>query len=191
MRKLMFLVFLCCSIPAFCQEQRQLPSWVDEAIKLGQTKNVEPYPIKFLMVRMGSFTTPYLRVAMAAAKAHKMLLKPFDTSMVTDEMLEDVLVVMAFPVMGKKMNDPHESVTHIVIKKKGSKDPKDVVQPLSEEPYGESASNLYGAKIEEQGIVAKFPLATLQEGSAFCFIYDRGKGRDLAITKDMIQQTMR
>ena len=82
-------------------------------------------------------------------------------------MLSETLVVSVAPRMGRKMTDGHYSAEHFVIKKAGSKDPADAIQPTSVVPFVETAHNLAGATIEKQGIVATFPLASLKEGLAF------------------------
>jgi len=48
------------------------------------------------------------------------------------------------------MKDPHRSAKHVVIKKAGSKNPQDAIQPLSIETFTQTASNLLGARIEKQ-----------------------------------------
>ncbi len=192
---LVILLVALTALPAHA-ETPDPPSWVASAMKLGQTNKVQPYPIerKFFGGRIifATFTTPFLRVAIAAAEAHKKF-KPFDASMITDEMLADTLVVHVLPIFSPDMVGAHRSADHIVIKKTKSTDPTSVIQPLFVEPFSESAANGFGAHIERQGLIATFPLTALREGSAFYLIYEDVPGAptahpELPITKEMVQQ---
>ncbi len=180
-------IMVLCVISLSAQDR---PAWVQQAIDMGAGKGIHPYPLKRIGVELASFTTPFLRVAIAAADAKKKLMK-FDGSMVTDEMLQDVVIVRVPPIMGRDMSSPKEGVAHVVIKKPKSKNPDDALQPTTEEPFTESASNLMGAKIEMQGIIATFPLSALKEGQVFFIVYERGNGGEIAITREMISQTIR
>jgi hypothetical protein len=181
------VIAVVCAVGLSAQDR---PAWVQQAIDIGAGKDVRPYPLKRIGVQLASFTTPFLRVAIAATDAKKKLMK-FDGSMVTDEMLQDVVIVRVPPIMGRDMSSPKEGVAHVVIKKPKSKNPEDALQPTTEEPFTESASNLMGAKIEKQGIIATFPLSALKEGQVFFIIYERGNGGEITITREMISQTLK
>jgi hypothetical protein len=190
---LVVLVVVAAAVPALAQTH----GWVEEAIHLGSTKKVKPYPLqnKFLGVSatLGSVTTPYLRVAIAASEAREKLM-PFDTTKVTEEMLADNVVVTVLPILGNRISDTHRSAEHVVIKKPKSKDPADAIQPLSIQPFSEGASNVFGARIEKQGMVATFPTGALREGWVFYLLYEKAPGTrnefELPITKEMLQQLM-
>jgi hypothetical protein len=157
----------------------KLPVWINEAILLGQKKGAHPYSLANKIFGIGgdegSFTTPFLRVAIAATEAKKKLMI-FGPSDVTEEMLAPVLIVKAYPLFGEKYSDSHRGAEHVVIKKCGSKDPADAIQPISIKPYDETHSTSGGGIITKQGLEAIFPLDAFKEGYEFFFLYEEASG---------------
>lgn len=116
-------------------------------------------------VKFGCLTTPYSRVA-ALAQAARRAYKPFSPGDVPPEILEPYFEVIAFAVVDTK-------VEAVVVAKKGAKGLDGVVQPAASEPMPTSFQNLYGAKFEGVGMVARFPLSEYREGSEIRVV--RGK----------------
>ena len=154
----------------------QQPEWLAAAIRTGQKDRIRPLSLdrKILGIpaaTFGGLTTPFLRVAIAASEAKAKMI-PFDSSRVTEEMLAPTLIVYAYPQIGKKMSDGHRSVEHVVLIKTGSKDAADAIQPTTITPFDESASNLFGATIREEGRIASFPLDAFREGMSILIMYE-------------------
>jgi hypothetical protein len=176
-------------------EEKHLPIWVNEAIRLGQSKKVRPYLLTchffFEMTDVwGNFTTPFLRVAIAASEA-KEKFKIFGPSDVTEEMLAPVLIVTVSPIVGNKFTDSHSGAEHVVIKKRGTNDPADAIQPTTIKPFDETYTTAGGGTITLQGLVATFPLNAFREGQEIFFLFKGGKKSTFPITKEMIAETMR
>jgi len=180
-------------------EEKHLPIWVNEAIRLGLSQKVRPYALanKFMGVSggdEGSFTTPFLRVQIAASDAKKKFMV-FGPSDVTEEMLAPVLIVTVYPIFGEKFSDTHRSAEHVVIKKQKSNDPADAIQPTTIKPYDVTQGTAGGGTITKQGLVATFPLNALKEGYEFLLIYEQapmtGNKFYFSITKEMLYWTMR
>lgn len=176
-------------------EEKHLPVWINEAIQLGQSKKVRPYSLfyffRFQMTEAtGTLTTPFLRVAIAASEA-KDKFTVFRPADVTDEMLAPVLIVTMFPLHGEKFTDVHSSAEHVVIKKQGSNEPADAIQPSTIKAFDDSYSTAAGGSITMQGLTASFPLEAFREGQEIFFLYKGGEKTTFPITKEMIAKTMR
>ncbi len=172
-------------------EEKHLPIWVNEAIRLGQSKKVRPYVYKNPLLRhtMASFTTPFLRVAIAASEAKEKLMV-FSPSDVTEEMLAPVLIVTVYPFMYDF--SIHYSAKHVLIKKQKSNEPADAKQPTTIKPFDVTENTAGGGIVTEHGLVATFPLDVLRVGNEFAILYDYGdRLATFKITTEMMSETMR
>lgn len=171
-------------------EAKPLPIWVNEAIRLGQSEKVRPYRFHNIIAGdVGNFTTPFLRVAIAASEAKEKLMV-FGPSDVTEEMLAPVLIVTVYPFIYDFST--HYSAKHVVIKKQKSSDPADAIQPITIKPYEVTANTAGGGRVTENGVVATFPLDALRAGNEFAFLYDfSDRMASFKIDMKMISETMR
>jgi hypothetical protein len=172
-------------------EEKHQPVWVNEAIRLGQSKKVRPYVYKNPLLRhtMASFTTPFLRVAIAASEAKEKLMV-FSPSDVTEEMLAPVLIVTVYPFMYDF--SIHYSAKHVLIKKQKSNEPADAKQPTTIKPFDVAENTAGGGMVTEHGLVATFPLDVLRVGNEFAILYDYGdRLATFKITSEMMSETMR
>ncbi len=90
-----------------------------------------------------------------------------------------------------------EGVEHIVILTKYKiKKPKpgEVIQPVNIEKMLASKSNLFGMKVEKEGIIAEFSLEELIEGRGFLIMYEKKfpeKSKfKIKITKKMLKKAL-
>lgn len=164
MRYVAILALAVIARPAVAQNAAA--AWIQEAITYGTTKKVKP----LVIVPIGTATTPFLRVALAASDAKKMM-KNFGPGDVTEEMRRPEIVVRAHPAFGPKIRDTHRSVEHIVIQKKGSRSPEDAIQPTTTEIFESSVGNSFGAEVQRNGMVAAFPVEAMREGYQIAVIY--------------------
>jgi hypothetical protein len=173
------------------------PKWIDEAIKYGLTaKDTPVYWLKGALgiEGYGRIQTPFLRVASAAYDAKKKLMK-FSYKDITKEMLAPEISVYVIPRMGSKFSDVHRSAEHVVIRKQGSQNPNEVIQPTKIEKINETFSTAAGGKVIEQAVFATFPLTALKEGYEFYIIYEKGPygrySRTFKINKKMLAAIIR
>lgn len=101
-----------------------------------------------------------MQLASFAAKEYR----PFTLADITDDMLEPVLRVTVYPdkpsyVTASGLRNT-SSVQHVVLRDLSK---RIVVQPISKEPFEETAANAVGGRATFQGINAKFPLDGLRE----------------------------
>lgn len=171
-------------------EEKHLPIWVNQAIRLGQSEKVRPYRFHNIIAGdVGNFTTPFLRVEIAASEAKEKLMV-FVPSDVTEEMLAPVLIVTVYPFIYDF--SIHYSAKHVVIKKQKSSDPADAIQPTTIKPYEVTANTAGGGKVTENGVVATFPLDALRAGNEFAFLYTNDdRMASFKIDMKMISETMR
>lgn len=157
---------------------------IRSAISLGNaSEKLEPYELlasgpialgmKWEKVRMAVYTTPFLRVALAAFQAKK-LFKTFTLENVTPEMIRPVLEVYAASI-------PREgtaivgNVQTVIITKVGRKDP--IIRPIETAPSSENWRNLFGFSAAGTGMMAVFPLEALSEQNEIHLVYDTKVGR--------------
>lgn len=157
------------------------PERIREAIALGNSKkDIKPYGLPSGLggsLGLGkaklddaSYTTPFLRVALAANRA-KQEYKTFTETDATPEMIEPVLRVYANPlVRGRHVN----SVRTVIVKHKKS---GAIVQPTSTEPTEESYSNAYGATAEGKGLRATFPLDVVNAEHEIRVVFEDGEAK--------------
>jgi hypothetical protein len=157
---------------------------IRSAIAFGNAaEKLEPYELrasgpialgmKWEKVRMAVYTTPFLRVALAAFQAKK-LFKTFAPENVTPEMIRPVLEVYAASI-------PREgtaivgNVQTVIITKVGRKDP--IIRPMETAPSSENWRNLFGFSAAGTGMMAVFPLEALSEQNEIHLVYDTKVGR--------------
>jgi hypothetical protein len=171
---------LACALPAFGQGivTEMTPALIEEAIRTGERGRIADtglYRGAFGVMgdlRVGFYSTPYLRVALAARLA-KRDYRTFTPADVTPDMLVPELHIYAFPqVAGAEVSN----VTAVVVTpRKGTPDQKRdrAIHPLRVEPLTTQWANLFGAKFEGQGRIAAFPLSVLSEQNEVHVVYDR------------------
>ena len=132
------------------------------------------------------FTTPYLRVAIAAKEAKKAY-KPFAEANVTPEMKAPVvqMICHASPVMGNLLTEGVSSVENIVIlPRDGGGTP---IQPTVSKTISDPLRNKLGNTYEASGMIAIFPLDVLRAENQVHVIFTRKiypKGRLLGSCQD-------
>lgn len=116
------------------------------------------------------YTTPFLRVALAANDA-KQHYKTFTASDVTPDMTTPQIVVYApsQAVEGAEI----ANVETIVVLPHNAKDPSRAVHPAEQKDASEEYKNLVGFTGEGRGIVAIFPIDVWQEGSDVHVVFDK------------------
>ncbi len=154
------------------------PERVREAIALGNSQKEAPYyEIRksgsfgsTYKPRLGSFTTPFLRVAQAAYEAKKQY-RPFTEADVSKEMLSAELHVYG---MAQAEGARIANVQTIVITPKGQRDPASANRPVSTAEVPVQYRNLTGMTAEGKNLMAVFPLGVLREGYEVHIVYDSG-----------------
>jgi hypothetical protein len=185
-RFLVALVLAVCATALEMQAQigivtNMTPELVAEAIKVGEKGDVpsgrltQSSGFSWGSVHIATFSTPFMRVAMAARQAKKEYRK-FTPADVTPEMIAPELHVYAWS-QGLAENGPDTAnVTAVVITpKKGNKEEKagKAIQSLRFEPIPQTFQNLLGAKVEGVGRMAVFPLNALSEDNEVHVVYDK------------------
>ena len=179
------------------------PAWIDAALALGQqSKSVSPIALgrrKGLLERFSDwkkdpgiafFTTPYVRVALAAEDARRKL-KPIAAGNISAWMLEPVLTVYVPQYEdlggGRVTNTIPE---HVVIRAVGSSAPNAAVQPIGTRPYDESKDWIVqvGETRTGDGLIADFPLQSLKVGNEFYVVFRRSQSS--IRSQDSNMQTM-
>lgn len=121
---------------------------------------------------LGYFTTPYSRVALAAASARKRY-KPFTAVDVTPDMLLPELHVYAVS-QAVEGTSAIANVEAVVVMPYKSKDRSRAVQPIRTTELTEEYKNLMGAVANGRSILAVFPLSVLDEKNELRVVFDRG-----------------
>ena len=168
------------------------PTWIESAIAYGQTsKDVSPIPLGdrrglFDKLTGGGkdqgvvcFTTPYVRVALAALDA-KQKFKTFTAANVPAWMYEPVINVYIPSYMGvnsswllsRGTTMTTTAPEHVVIRTHGDDVPEHAVQPLRVREYNEAHDWLaqVGAT-RGAAMVAELPLSALVAGREFYIIF--------------------
>lgn len=118
------------------------------------------------------FTTPYLRVAIAAKEAKKAY-KPFAETDVTPEMTEPVVVMVCHPnpVNGNMLTDGVADVENVVIlpKVKGGTP----IQPKTSAKVPEPLRNGMGNTFDAVGLTVTFPLEILAPDNQVHVVYSK------------------
>ncbi len=153
------------------------PSQVKEAIAFGtNAKKVQLYRLSSHMGRVTcGFSTPFLRIAMAAREAKKNY-KPF-TETDANGAFAGPFVEIACPSTfvggsGPEAKRIFANVQNVVITGKGGS--SDAVQPTKTEAMPETYQNAFGLKIEASGLLATFPVEAFKKpGAEIHVIYDK------------------
>ena len=173
------------------------PQLIAEAIKAGEKGDVPDGVItkssgwSWGSIHIATFSTPYMRVAMAARQARKAYRK-FTPADVTPEMIAPELHVYAWPQVNgadKASRDPvggnaiydrapvgGVNVTAIVITPRKGKDEEKMAAAIHPSRFEEMTTlwqNLFGAEFRTLGMVAAFPLSALSEDNEVHVIYDK------------------
>jgi hypothetical protein len=166
-------------VPCWAQVVTEMtPERIRDAIAFGTSQKEAPdYEIRergfvgsVYKPRLGSFTTPFLRVALAAYEAKKQY-KPFTEVDVTKEMVAPELHVYgSSQTVGARV----ANVQGIIITPKGRHDPADAIRPSSTTEVPIQYRNLMGMTAEGKSLLAVFPLDTLREANEVHIIYDSG-----------------
>ena len=121
---------------------------------------------------LGYFTTPYSRVALAAALARKAG-KPFAPADVTPDMLLPELHVYATSqaIYGNK--NRIANVEAVIILPEGSKDRSAAIQPTRITDVAEELRSLVGARTGGRSVMVVFPLSALNEHNELQVEFDR------------------
>lgn len=161
------------------------PELIREAIAYGaKEKKIQPYKLSgkrgshgcfgvdngqnMSRPTIASYTTPFMRVALAAAEA-KSTYKEFTAADVTPEMLAPEVVMVA--PSWAKCREGIKGVKAVVIVLPGGQ----VVHPERQLELTEKYSNAYGATDSGQGILAFFPFSAIQEGAEVRVVMDDGQ----------------
>ena len=173
------LVIILTATPASAQVLTNLtPVQIREAIAYGSSeKKVPYYEIRKGGIfgsdykpTLGSYTTPYLRVAQAAFQAKKQY-RSFTEADVTEDMLAPELRVYGY----SQAEGPRiANVQAVVITPKKKHEPEDAIRPVSTSEIPVEFSNLMGMKSEGTSLLAVFPLDVLSEDNEVHIIYDSG-----------------
>lgn len=172
------ILTLGCGVTAKAQIVRDMtPDQIREAIAVGtKAKDLGAYRIQEKArwswpPLIGFYTTPFLRVALAANTAKKHY-KQFTESDVTPEMLAAEIQVYApsQAVQGTEI----ANVETIVVLPSKSKDRGQAIQPTRTSDASEEYKNLYGFSGEGKGKLAVFPIDVWQDGSEVHVVFDRG-----------------
>lgn len=172
------IVAIGCGATTQAQIVRDMsPDLIREAITFGtKAKDLGPYRIQEKArwswpPLIAYYTTPFLRVALAANTAKKHY-KPFTEADVTPEMLAAEIQVYAAsqPVKGAEI----ANVETIVLMPTKSKDTSQAIQPARMSDASEEYKNLFGFSGEGKGKLAVFPIAVWEEGTEIHVVFDRG-----------------
>lgn len=176
-RVVLYLVFVVClGAAAQAQIVRDMsPDQIREAILLGnKAKDLGAYRIQEKArwswpPLIGFYTTPFLRIALAANVAKKHY-KVFKESDVTKEMLAPEIQVYApsHATEGAEI----ANVETIVLMPSKSKDRSTAIQPRAISDATEEYKNLFGFSAEGKGKIATFPIDAWQEGSEIHVVFD-------------------
>jgi hypothetical protein len=173
------------------------PQLIAEAIKAGEKGDIADGVVKkssgwsWGSIHIATFSTPYMRVAMAARQAKKAY-KKFAPADVTPEMIAPELHVYAWPQVNGA-NQPHRDPvggnaiydkapagavnvrTIVITPRKGSQEQKmtAAIHPTRFEEMPILWQNLFGAEIGTLGMLATFPLSALSEQNEVHVVYDK------------------
>lgn len=156
--------------------QEMTPERIREAIALGMSgKDVRPYRIQEKArwswpPLIGFYTTPFLRVALAANAAKKRY-QPFTEADVTPDMIApEVQVYAPSHDLGGAVI---ANVVAVVLLPRDSRDASRAIQPTRIQDVTEQYKNLFGYTGEGGGKVASFPLAVWTERYDAHVVFDR------------------
>ena len=155
------------------------PEQIREAIAYGNSaKELSAYKIQYnsvltlTFVVFGSYTTPFLRVALAANTAKKRYVRFTETD-VTPEMTANEIHVLApsIPLGARVAN-----VETVVVTPINSRDLSQTVQPKRMFEVNAEYKNLFGFTGQGRGMLAVFPLDVWRDGNEVHLVFDQFPG---------------
>jgi hypothetical protein len=171
-------VFLAVGGRAHAQIVRDMtPDRIREAISFGtKTKELSPYRIQEKArwswpPLIALYTTPFLRVALAANTAKKQY-RTFTEANVTPEMIAPEIHVYA--TSKSSGVTAIANVTTIVLLPHDSKNSQQAVHPVRMTAASEQYKNLFGFTGEGQGVLAVFPLEVWTGDKDLHVVFDTG-----------------
>ena len=178
-RRCILLLFVMSAIIGVVQAQivrDMTPERIREAIALGtKSKDLGWYRIqekaRFTWPPLiAVYTTPFLRVALAANAAKKQY-KPFTEADVTPDMIKPEILVYAesHAVLGTDI----ANVETIVVLPHNSKDASQAVHPTEMKDASQEYKNLLGFNGEGKGLVAIFPIDAWNENDDVRVVFDK------------------
>ncbi len=153
------------------------PEKIREAITLGvRSKNLSPYRIqekaRFSWPPLiALYTTPFLRVALAANAATKQY-RTFTEADVTAEMI--AAEIQVFTESKSLGGGGIANVTTVVLLPRKAKGPEQVIRPVRTANATEHYKNLFGFTAEGQAMIATFPIDVWTEDKEVHVVYDAG-----------------
>lgn len=169
-------------LPTLVSAQRLSDADIATAITEAQgKKDIKPLRvgkraalIKSAMVyELGAVYTPRLRVAMAARTAIRSY-KPFSAADVTDDMASLIVLFVVPPRAPDRGVVGAVEAETILVLPKGSKDPAQAIRPEWTKTDTASYQNGFGAKWEENTVVAAFDPKVLAKGLEFVVVFRGG-----------------
>jgi hypothetical protein len=158
------------------------PESVDEAIRLAADEKATARFLDAYVLQtragwgngplIGEFSTPFARVVQAAVAARKRG-DPFTPADVTPALIAPELHVIAAAQTAATDEGIAATVLSVVLARRGSKDPADVIQPLRTTELAAQSQDLGGTAFKGPGIVAVFPLSALVVDSEIRVLFDR------------------
>jgi hypothetical protein len=169
---------LAIGAPAQAQIVREMtPERVREAIAFGtKTKDLRPYRIQEKArwswpPLIAVYTTPFLRVALAANAAKKQY-RAFTEANVTPEMIApEIQIYAASQSLG---GTAIANVQTIVVLPHNSKDSSRAIHPARMNEASVEYKNLFGFSGEGTGMLAVFPLDVWTENNEVHVVFDTG-----------------
>lgn len=158
------------------------PESVDEAIRLAADEKATARFLDAYVVQtragwgngplIGSFSTPFARVVQAALAARRKG-NSFPPANVTSNLTAPELHVIALAQPAAADDTMVTTVQSVVLARRGSKNPADVIQPLNTTELTAEYQNLVGTTFKGTGVVAMFPLSALVPDSEIRVVFDR------------------
>ena len=180
MRSAIFVALVAvCAAPVSAQIVTEMtPEKIREAIAFGTSQKEAPYyEIRLpgfvgsvYKPRLGSFTTPFLRVALAAFEAKK-LYKTFTEADVPRELVAPEVYVYG---MSQADGARIANVQAVVITPKGRHDPASAIRPVSTADVPVQYRNLMGMTAAGKNLMAVFSLEAFREGNEVHIVFDSG-----------------
>jgi len=186
-RHLLFSILLAVFLAASETAAQQVivtmtPESVDEAIRLAADEKATARLLDAYVVQtragwgngplIGSFSTPFARVVQAALAARKKG-SAFAAGDVTPDLIAPELHVIALAQTAASDDGMIATVLSVVLGRRGSKDPADVIQPLRTTELTAQYQSLVGTAFKGTGVVAVFSLSALVPDSEIRVVFDR------------------
>ena len=187
-RHLVFSILLAVSLAAGETAAAQqvivtmTPESVEDAIRLAADEKAAARLLDAYVVQtragwgngplIGSLSTPFARVVQAAVAARKRG-SAFAPADVTPDLIAPELHVIALTQTAATDDGMVATVLSVVLGRRGSKGPADVIQPLRTSELTAQYQNLVGTAFKGTGVVAVFPLSALMPDSEIRVVFDR------------------